>query len=123
MARPVSAAQRRHWERVRTLGCFVSGATRYVTIHHCSGGSMNDTFGALAPGAGERANHWLVIPLAAEYHTGDWGIDNGMGFCKGTRDWEKTFGTQVEHLDRVCLALGLNVYKLAGLDRSVGGVL
>lgn len=69
-------------------------------------------------GLGAKTSDWLVIPLAARYHTGDYGIDGGLGVL----EWESRFGSQVGHLDDVCRELGINVWKRAGVDRELEGV-
>jgi hypothetical protein len=48
-------------------------------------------------GMGQRQNPYLIIPLAAEFHVGNHGIDYGMG----VKTWEETFGTQEDFLDVV----------------------
>src|SRR5690606_14770485 len=53
-----TAAERRHWDRVRALGCLVCG--RPATIHHVTG--YADRMGRIARG------HRLVVPLAPEFH-------------------------------------------------------
>lgn len=107
---------RKHWENVRALGCCVSRNTETVTIHHCHGGSIRDFFGELCmPGTGKRQNHFLVIPLAAKYHVGDFGIDTGMGVFKGVKDWEETMGTQIQWLLWVNHRLDYDIFDLAGV--------
>ena len=73
---------RDHWDRVARLGCVVTGSST-VTIHHVHGGSIIEDFGyALSPGMAQKQNHWLVIGLHPEFHTGDRGVDNGLGKYK-----------------------------------------
>lgn len=106
------AEVRRHWDRVRALGCIVTGSDHGVTIHHAHGGSVRDVWGGLkAPGMAQRASHWLVIPLHWDLHTGDRGIDNGYG----VRSWERDFGEQVEYLIRVNRCLPYDMFELAQL--------
>lgn len=71
------------------------------------------------PGMGQKQNDWLVIPLAAEFHTGDYGIDTGMGRFKTVESWEAYFGSQLGHLIVVSRRLGYDVFERAGicLDR------
>lgn len=57
--KPTSAALRRHYARIGSLPCLVSGQYG-VTLHH-------PTARADAPGRLSR-NPWLVVPLAPEYH-------------------------------------------------------
>jgi hypothetical protein len=105
-----------HWDNVRALKCCVSLTDQAVTIHHCHGGSMIDAFGkAQSPGEGQRQNHFLVIPLAEKYHTGDFGIDTGMGVFKGVRDWESVMGAQVYWLKWVNKRLDYDIFDLAGV--------
>lgn len=58
-----TAAERRHHDRVRALGCLVSG--RPATIHHVTG--YADRIGRLP------RSHRIVVPLAPEYHQHDHG--------------------------------------------------
>ena len=99
-----------HWSRVAELGCLISQGP--ATLHHCHGGSMRQ-FGVLR-GTSQKVSDWLVIPIAMKYHTGDQGVD-----FIGVETWEKRFGTQVDFIDEVCLALNVNVWKKAGIDREV----
>jgi len=110
---------RKHWENVRELGCVISHTTYGVTIHHCHGGSVIDWFGKEnSPGMSQRQNHWLVIPLAAKFHTGDEGIDAGFG----VRRWEEVYGDQVKHLMAVAERLPYSIWEMAKLpDPTVLG--
>lgn len=109
-----SVNHRDHWEIVRELGCCISRDTTTVTIHHCHGASVIDTWGDLAAvGMAQRQNHYLVIPLAHRYHVGDYGIDYGVG----VRSWEKMFDTQVRHLLWVDEQLDYDIFELAEVPR------
>lgn len=116
-----TAEIKRHWNRVAALGCIITEAPN-PTIHHAKGGSMLEVPGLRHPGGAQKQNPWLVIPLAARLHTGDLGIDNGMGPFKGAAMWEAHFGRQVDFLDEVCRRLGYNVWRMAGLEREVDGL-
>jgi hypothetical protein len=61
------------------------------------------------PGMGQRANPYLVIPLHAQYHVGQFGIDAGMG----VRTWEARFGSQLSLLQEVERQLCYPVLLLA----------
>jgi hypothetical protein len=67
------------------------------------------------PGEGQKQNDFLVIPLAAKYHVGDFGIDTGMGIFKGVKDWERVMGKQVDWLCWVNDRLDYNLFELAGV--------
>lgn len=100
----------RHWKKVRALRCCITEKP-YPTIHHCHGGSITEVLGYdWSPGEGQKQNDWLVIPLDAEYHVGNHGIDYGMGVLS----WEKEYGTQIEHLIWVCEETGVDVFSAAG---------
>lgn len=91
-ARPATATERRHWDRVRALGCIIGGffCQGRTTIHHC--GTRR----------GGRKDHMKVIPLCWEHHLGATGIDGKrMSFA----EWQKQFGTEEEHLARVATLL------------------
>ncbi len=113
-----TAEIKRHWNRVAGLDCIVTRQP-FPTIHHCKGGSMLLIPGLDHPGWAQKQDDWLVIPLAAILHTGDLGIDNGMGPFKSVIAWEAKFGSQVDHLDEVCRRLGYNVWARAGIQREV----
>jgi len=100
----VSVSQ--HEKSLRELPCAVS-RKKPVTLHHCHGGSMV----GFPVGMGQRQNPFLQIPLHADYHTGDFGIDSGMGMWVDR--WEDTFGTQLSHLAWVEQRLGYNLAELA----------
>lgn len=53
-----TAAEQRHMDRVRALGCLISG--RPATIHHVTG--YADRMGRIL------RSHQLVVPLAPEFH-------------------------------------------------------
>ncbi len=108
----MSITIRQHWDNVGQLKCVVSGSN-YITLHHCHGGSIIETWGSLAmPGTGQKQSDWLVIPLAAPFHTGQWGIDTAMSVL----DWEREFGTQVQHLKTVAGQLDYCIFTHAGLN-------
>lgn len=107
---------RKHFENVRALGCCVSRTEFEVTIHHCRGGSIIDQFGkAQSPGEGQKQNHFLVIPLSAKYHVGDYGIDTGMGLFKSVKAWEACLGSQAHWLAWVNAQLDYDIFDLAGV--------
>lgn len=104
-----TAEQKRYHARVRELRCCLTGHD--ATIHHVHGGSMAPL---IKPGMGQKANHWLVIPLAPEYHSaGPWAIDGGYGVLS----WEREFGTQLFWLAHVADRLNVDVFHLAGIER------
>jgi hypothetical protein len=103
---------RQHHDNVRALGCCLSHTDQGVTIHHCHGRSIIEWFGGHQnPGMGQRQNDYLVIPLAAEYHVGNFGIDYGTG----VRVWELCFGPQVYWLTWVNAKLEYDLFDLAGV--------
>jgi hypothetical protein len=108
-----SAEIRRHWDRLREMGCIVTGRPD-PTIHHCHGGSMRDL--GIQKGIGLKTSDWLVIPLAAELHSiGPNAIDGAMG----VKDWEYLYGSQVEYIDEVCRRIGIDVWVNAGIERCI----
>ena len=112
-----TAEIKRHWDLVAQIGCLISWSDIGVTLHHVHGGSMLEIEGFNSPGWAQKANDWLVIPINEKFHTGDHGIDNGMGKYKSVTEWEAAFSTQVEFLDQVCRQLGYNVWQKAGINR------
>lgn len=106
-----------HWGRVIKLGCIVTFSDQ-ATIHHVHGGSIRDRFGSKAmPGTAQKQNDWLVIPLHPSLHTGQNGIDNGMG--TNVASWERKWGPQAAFLDRVRDMIrsrhGYDIYEKAGI--------
>lgn len=96
-------------DAIAQMPCVVTGRTP-STVHHCHSGSLADI--GINRGASQRPNDFLVIPLAFDFHVGNQGIDAGVG----VRTWEQRYGTQVDHLKRVCKRLGVNLFELAGYD-------
>ncbi|MCF6327569.1 MAG: hypothetical protein L3J21_09805 [Devosiaceae bacterium] len=66
-------------------------------------------------GKGQKVSDWLIIPLDWDLHTGSLGIDSGMGVLT----WEKRFGKQVHFIDMVSIALDVNVWVRAGIQRDI----
>ena len=97
-----------HHKNVRALRCVITNNPA-VTLHHCHGGSLTElgyASGMAQRGAGSEA---LVIPLKAEFHVGDEGIDYGVG----VETWERWYGTQIEHLKDIGEQLGYDLFSLA----------
>ena len=79
----------------------------WPTIHHCKGGSMSLAgyhSGMAQRGCGEA----LIIPLKADFHVGDEGIDFGVGVTT----WEMWYGTQIDFLREVNEQLDYDLFKL-----------
>lgn len=108
-----------HEKNLRAMRCAVSD--RYgVTLHHCHGGSMLKLGPDWPnPGEGQRANPFLQIPLAAEYHVGYYGIDNGLGRYNGVREWEEAFGEQLGFLGETNGQLTYDLWEQAEQWRRV----
>lgn len=101
----------KHWNRVAALRCIITGRPN-PTLHHIHGGSVKHL---VHKAGGAKTSDWLMLPLDAELHTGNLGIDTGMG----VETWEGMFGAQLTLLDSVCRRLGYNVWQKAGIDRCV----
>jgi Recombination enhancement, RecA-dependent nuclease len=91
-----TAEEKRHMNRVASLGCILCGAE--ATIHHCG------TY------MGGGRNHKRVIPLCWDHHLGPEGIE---GKRMGKRVWEMKYGTEEELFART-------VAKLKKLDIMQG---
>ena len=50
----------------------------------------------------------LIIPLKADYHVGNEGIDFGVGVLT----WERWYGKQTDHLNGVNEQLDYDIYQL-----------
>ncbi len=61
-------------------------------------------------GVGQKTNPFYQIPIIAKYHTGEFGIDTGMG----VKSWEKEFGRQLDFLIEVDGLLSYNIFFQAG---------
>lgn len=110
-----TAEIKRHWSLVAELGCVVCRSTD-VTLHHAHGGSM---IGIAGRGVGQKTSDWLVIPLSVRYHTGEYGIDLGMGRFTTVDEWERAFGSQMYHLYWVSWQLCYSVFARAGINHPV----
>lgn len=98
-----------HEKRLRRLACCVSGQ-KPVTLHHCRGGSMaTNPFGT--PGASQKQNDALQIPLHATWHVGQYGVDARVN--GGVQSWENQWGQQVEHLSSTSRLLRYSPWTLA----------
>lgn len=109
MATADSVAEHEH--RLRGLRCVVSQTPYGITLHHCHGGSMMVLaveLGLPNPGVAQRNNPFLQIPLAAEYHVGNFGVD-----VIGVESWEERFGYQRDFLVDVSQQLGYDVFEAA----------
>lgn len=112
MASRPSKEIRDHWDRVASLGCIITGRPE-PTLHHCHSGSIAEL--GIYRGISQKPNDYLVIPLMWELHTGNYGIDSGMGVFT----WEKRFGRQVDFLDQVSVLLNVNVWRKSGVQRDI----
>lgn len=104
---PKPETVKEHWNNVGQLRCMISGRPN-PTLHHCHGGSM--VLRGVMRGMSQKTSDYLVIPLDAEFHTGNNGIDTAMS----VEDWEYLFGNQADFLDELSEILGYDVWKLAG---------
>lgn len=95
-----------HHQNVRALRCCITD-NPWPTIHHTHGGSMSDA-GYHSGGSQRGCGEALVIPLKADYHVGDQGIDYGTGVLT----WESWYGTQMEHLKEVNEKLDYDIFEL-----------
>lgn len=88
-SRPPNAEERRHWGKVRALGCQATGCNaKHPEIHHCF------------TGAGGRKDHMAVIPLCHRHHRGEQGIH-----MLSRKVWEQIYGSEAQHLQHVALSL------------------
>ena len=75
----MSAAAKRHLERVASLPCCLCGAMG-VEVHHARTGE--------AAGAGQRASDWLTLPACPECHRGSNGIHGNKAMLRITKKTE-----------------------------------
>lgn len=60
----MTRAERRHLDRIKSMPCGVCGAEGPSDAHHIREGQ----------GMGQRAAHWLAIPLCKDCHQGPGGL-------------------------------------------------
>lgn len=101
-----------HERNLRNLRCVVS-AQHPVTLHHCHGGSMLTMIGGSGNtrGTSQKTNPFYQIPIIMKYHTGEYGIDTGLGVDQ----WEENFGEQLAFLEEVNGLLSYNIFFQAGI--------
>lgn len=109
-----TAAVRRHWQRVAAMGCIVCGGP--AEIAHCHGGSVRDKM--QEPKArGKKLDRYnnLVLPLCPFHHR-----LGGPGYALDSNVllWERVFGSQVSHIDRLCNLLGVDLWAKANEGRK-----
>ena len=91
MAKAKTTDEKRHLNKVASLGCIACSNMGYedspAEIHHIRGGQGL-----------KRASHYEAIPLCPTHHrTGGY----GMAFHAGKVAWEQEFGTERELLEQV----------------------
>lgn len=97
---------KQHQANVRSIRCVIT-AYPWPTIHHCHGGSMVEA--GYASGGGQRGcGEALILPIKADWHVGDQGIDYGVGVLT----WEMWYGTQMDHLKEVNEQLDYDIFQL-----------
>lgn len=99
------------WPVIAEMPCMISEMTP-VQLHHCHGGSMMEA--GIFNSKGLKVSDWLVIPIHARYHVGDFGIDSGDLYWGVVDNWESAFGTQREFIDKLSVILGYNLWEKAG---------
>lgn len=63
------------------------------------------------PGAGQKQNEALQIPLHEDLHVGQYGIDARIN--SSARRWEGLWGRQIDHLNSTSRQLRLSLWTLA----------
>ena len=103
-----TAACRRYWDRVASLGCCICGAP--AEIAHAHGGSVIMRMQEpKAKGVKLPRMDWLVLPLCYHHHrdTSPTGLDRNVA------EWEAIYGDQAMWIDRISAKLGVDVWELA----------
>lgn len=101
----------KHHKTLREIGCILTGRPK-PDLHHCKTGSISKILG-VNRGVSSKVSDWLVIPLDQEFHTGRFGIE-----VIGVETWESQFGTQIDHLEAVYWRTGIDVLRMAGVDKE-----
>jgi hypothetical protein len=108
-----TAAQRRYWSEVASLGCVVCGGL--AQIAHVAGkpsvtARMQEP---KAKGLKLRRYHWLVLPVC------DWHANRSVDALDlNPRLWEERYGPVAGHIDRISASLGVPVWQLAQEGRK-----
>lgn len=89
MAKIPTAAQRKMWDKVTGMGCFICGAFE-VEIHHAF------------TGGGGRKDHDKVLPLCYDHHRGAHGIHT-----LGRKRWVFHYGSEQDAYGKVLAYLAL----------------
>ena len=92
-------ADREHLGKVAALGCYACNTMGYedtpAEIHHIRSGI----------GKGQRASNYQVIPLCPYHHRHG---PFGEGFQSGPRAWQDKYGYELDIVDEINIAVGLN---------------
>lgn len=95
-------AERLHLSRVANLGCIVCSNLGYedspAEIHHVLTGC----------GTGQRASNYDTIPLCPIHHRHG---GNGTAIHAGQKSFERNFGSEVDLLLQVHVALGIKILE------------
>ena len=114
-----TAEVRRYWSRLVDMGCVARldklqpcGAP--AEIAHCHDGSVVERMmEPRAKGKKLARYDWLVLPLCPRHHRhGRDALDNGV------KSWERRFGTQAGHVDRLIAETGIDVWAKANEGRK-----
>lgn len=89
MKKSATKEERKHMEKVASLGCIICGSP--CQIHHLRFGM----------GMGQRNSHFKTIGLCHYHHTGKEGIHT-----IGIKSWQKKYGTELELHEKVRQQLG-----------------
>lgn len=98
-----------HLRAIRELPCCVCGVMPSGFSHHAVGGSMVARVGVR--GAAMKSSDWLALPLCHTHHQGKWGIH-----IIGAHTWEREFGDQAWHLERLGRQLDCDLFELAAAE-------
>lgn len=96
-----------HIKNIKALPCMVTDRPTNLERHHAHGGSIRDELG-ISRGKSQKTNHFLLIPLAQELHTGPMNPE-----AMGVPAWEQLVAKQTELLARVSELVGYDVIKFA----------
>lgn len=98
-----TAAQKRFWGSLATLGCLI--CQRPAQIAHAHSGSVRErTNEVKAKGKKLQRMNWLCLPLCPACHTE---LDAGVV------RFEAKHGTQAEMIDRLCELFNMPLWEMA----------
>jgi hypothetical protein len=86
-----TAAEREHMDKIANMDCIIynGDCAGHTIVHHKTNAGM-----------GLRASHFDTMPICWAHHDAQTSLDFGHSVHKGTKVFEKRYGTQAELLKK-----------------------